>query len=130
MAGPDFKIEISFCTYNSSGMCYSWPFRRKVRLVCSSVQHLPTCFFMLPVGQLYTQPTITSADVQIWWLLVTLVLISVPYTLWEFKEHSYSLKFIGTFTLQLFCHQAMAICSSGPSTVPVQAGPHLEYLCC
>jgi hypothetical protein len=32
---------------------------------------------------------------QIWWLLCTLVLVSIPYTVWEFKESGYSRQYVG-----------------------------------
>lgn len=36
--------------------------------------------------------------VQLWWLLCTLVLASVPYTIWEYKENGYSAHFAGAAT--------------------------------
>lgn len=81
---------------------YSWPFRRKVRLVCSTGHHLRISFSFLLSLQAGAPrslvPSTIARNVQIWWLLVTLVLASVPYTLWEFKEHDYSLKFIGVLS--------------------------------
>lgn len=41
---------------------------------------------------------------QIWWLLCTLVLVSVPYTLWEYKENGFSSKYAG-----MLCASALAL---------------------
>jgi len=43
----------------------------------------------------------TAIRLQIWWLLCTLVLVSLPYTVWEYKEAGYTSEYAGLCTTPL-----------------------------